>query len=199
LVILLGVLALVSAAIAARALRTRQAGVCGGPRWPVKTLSDAGAEKVDYVPKTISVRDLVRLPAPTVGFRTPRISGVETTTYRIRVRLTKVDYSASDRDLNGFIADPGNPGETMEIEFPDTHCPPASRSIKRRQMARARARFAAACGSDERLVSVTAIVSGVGFFDVPPRRPEQPPNSIELHPVLEFVPLTKCKRGRFVD
>jgi hypothetical protein len=205
LVILLGVVALVSTAIATRALRTRQtpsgAGVCGdksGPRWPVKTLSDAGAGKVDYEPRHASVGELVRLPAPTVHARTPRISGVETTIYRIRVRLTKVDFVHSDRDLTGRIADPDDPEETMVIEFPDTHCPAASRSIKRRAMARARATFAAACGSAERLVSVTAIVSGVGFFDVPPTRGEQAPNRIELHPVLEFVPLTKCHRGRFV-
>jgi hypothetical protein len=204
-VILLGVVALVSAAIATRALRTRQtpygAGVCGdksGPRWPVKTLSDTSADKVDYAPRPASVSELVRLPAPTVDARTPRMVGVETTTYRLRVRLTKVDSVHSDRDLTGRIADPDTPAVTMTIEFPDTHCPAASRSIKRRAMARARATFAAACGSAERLVSVTAIISGVGFFDVPPTRGEQPPNRIELHPVLEFVPLTKCKRGPFV-
>jgi hypothetical protein len=175
--------------------------VCGdatGPRWPVKTLSDSRADKVDYRPKRASVRELVRLHAPHVTSTTPRIAGVETTTYRIRVSLTKVDFVHSDRDLTGRIADPHNPEVTMAIEFPDTRCPAASRSIKRREMARARAAYAAACGSVERLVAVTAIVSGVGFFDVPPTAHGQPPNRIELHPVLEFVPLTACHRGRII-
>jgi hypothetical protein len=206
-VILLSIVVVVAivSIVTYRALRAGQASsgaaMCGdinGPRWPVKTLSDNSADKVDYAPRPASVSELVRLPAPTVDARTPRMVGVETTTYRLRVRLTKVDSVHSDRDLTGRIADPENPAVTMVIEFPDTHCPAASRSIKRRAMAHARARFAAACGSAERLVSVTAIVSGVGFFDVPPTRLEQAPNRIELHPVLEFVPLTKCHRGRFV-
>jgi hypothetical protein len=173
-------------------------GDIGGPRWPVKTLSDGRAGEVDYRPRRTSVRELVRLPAPPISSTTPRINGIETATFRVRVHLTKVDFVHSDRDLTGRIADPANPGVTMAIEFPDTRCPAASRSIKHREMARARVAYAAACGSVERLVSVTAIVSGVGFFDVEPTRSEQPPNRIELHPVLEFVPLTKCHRGRII-
>jgi hypothetical protein len=195
-------LASIAALLAIRALHgSSGAAVCGdadGPRWPVKTLSDASAGKVNYRPRRTSVSELVQVPAPPVTSTTARITGIEMTTYRVRVHLTKVDFVHSDRDLTGRIADPNNPGITMAIEFPDTRCTAASRSIKRREMARARATFAAACGSLERLVSVTAIVSGVGFFDVPPTRSEQPRNRIELHPVLEFVPLTKCQRGRLI-
>ena len=105
---------------------------CGVERWPVKTLSDRRARQVNFHPRRTNVDALRSKPTPGVGFSTPRITGVETTTYKLRAQL--IEYAREDdHDIHLVIAAPSNPEKTMIVEFPDPGLlpAPASREIGR--------------------------------------------------------------------
>jgi hypothetical protein len=162
---------------------------CGEERWAVKTLSDKREGLVDFKPKNSSVSRLRKKPSPGVGSNTPRIKGVETTTYRVTAQLVEMKLE-DDHDIHLVIASPGSGLATMIAEFPDTTCPGAKSSPKKAKMARARAALITACGqpsaSDFTQLSGSATVTGVGFFDIPHGQSGVAPNAIELHPVLRL-------------
>lgn len=106
---------------------------CGVERWAVKTLSDKRARLVNFHPRRASVAGLRRKPRRSVGFDTPRLSGVERTTYRVRARLVEFALE-DDHDIHLVIASPRHAAQTMIVEFPDVHCDGARRSIKKRPM-----------------------------------------------------------------
>src|SRR5881227_491249 len=62
---------------------------CGTERWAVKTLSDNRARLVNFHPRRASVAGLRRKPRPQVSEGSPRLPGVEETTYRVRARLVE--------------------------------------------------------------------------------------------------------------
>lgn len=168
---------------------TTTAGVqCGVERWAVKTLSDPGATSVNFNPVLSSVDALRALPAPSVSSSTPRISGVETTTYTVTARLVAMKLE-DDHDIHLVIADPTS-GGTMIVEFPDPQCAGAATSIRLSEIAAARASFMAAEGipgaSSFTSLSGTATITGVGFFDEIHGQTGVAPNGVELHPVLRF-------------
>jgi hypothetical protein len=168
---------------------------CGVERWPVKTLSDGRADQVRFKPKKSSINSLISKPAPTVGFSTPRIKGVETTTYRIRATLVQFARE-DDRDIHLVVASPKDPAKTMIVEFPDITCPGARKSAKKTQMGKARSALIAACGAPSSSfahLTGAATIKGVGFFDVKHGQTGVAPNGIELHPVLGFKSTT-CSR-----
>jgi hypothetical protein len=166
---------------------------CGVERWPVKTLSDPKVGDVNFTPHDTSVGQLRNKPDPHTKSSTPRIDGVETTTYRVKARLIEFKRE-DDKDIHLVISVPSAPSKTMIVEFPDTTCNGASSSPKKAQMASARSSLTSACGeapgpsSDFRQLQGTATVTGVGFFDVKHGTPQTgvAPNNIELHPVLKF-------------
>jgi hypothetical protein len=162
--------------------------VCGAERWSVKTLSDPNVGEVNFNPKSTTVSALRSKPAPTVGFSTPRISGVETTTYEVRAKL--IEYALEDdHDVHLVISSPANTAKTMIVEFPDSTCPGARSSPKKSAMRNARAALIAACGTPSTSfhdLHGTATITGVGFFDVKHGQSGVAPNGIELHPVLRF-------------
>jgi hypothetical protein len=162
---------------------------CGEERWAVKTLSDKRERLVHFKPKVTSVTLLRKKHSPGVGQDTPRIKGVETTTWRIRVSLIEMKLE-EDHDIHLVVSTPGRPAKTMITEFPDTTCNGAASSPKKAAMARARANLVAACGSppssEFRHLTGSATLTGVGFFDIPHGQTGVAPNAIELHPVLEF-------------
>lgn len=162
--------------------------VCGVERWPIKTLSDPDVGAVNFRPKLTTVGALRSKRAPRVGYSTPRIHGVETTTYRVRARL--IEYAVEDdRDIHLVISAPSNMAKTMIVEFPDPTCPGARDSRKKSAMGRARAALVAACGAPSTSfheLRGKATITGVGFFDVKHGQSGLAPNAIELHPVLGF-------------
>jgi hypothetical protein len=89
---------------------------CGIERWAVKTLTDPRASLVKQTPKTSSVAALTRLPAPVAVRHRTRIAGVETTVYRLRVKLVEMKLEADD-DVHLVVAGPAT-GQTMIVEFP---------------------------------------------------------------------------------
>jgi hypothetical protein len=157
-------------------------------RWPVKTLSDARVDQVKFKPKERSIGELRSKPAPGVGTSTPRIKGVETTTYRVKAKLIEF-VREDDRDIHLVIGAPAHPGRTMIVEFPDPTCPGARASSKKTQMGNARSALVAACGapsSSFKQLTGMATIKGVGFFDTQHGQTGVAPNGIELHPVLGF-------------
>jgi hypothetical protein len=169
------------------------AAACGVERWPVKTLSDPKVGDVNFTPHDTSVGRLRNKPDPHTKSSTPRIEGVETTTYRVKARLIEFKRE-DDKDIHLVISVPSAPSKTMIVEFPDPTCNGASSSPKKAQMGKARAAVIAACGqppspsSDFADLKGTATVTGVGFFDVKHGTPQTgvAPNNIELHPVLRL-------------
>jgi hypothetical protein len=132
-------------------------------------------------------------PDPHTKSSTPRLDGVETTTYRVKARLIEFKRE-EDKDIHLVIGVPSSPAKTMIVEFPDTTCNGASSSPKKSQMATARSSLTSACGqapgpsSDFADLQGTATVTGVGFFDLKHGTPQTgvAPNNIELHPVLRL-------------
>jgi hypothetical protein len=124
-----------------------------------------------------------------IGSTTPRIDGVETTTYTVHARLIEF-AKEDDRDIHLVISTLSSRAKTMIVEFPDTTCPGASSSPKKAQMRHAREAIIAACGaptSSFKDLAGDATITGVGFFDVKHHQNGLAPNGIELHPVLSFT------------
>src|SRR5438045_279177 len=64
---------------------------CGAERWPVKTLSDSAAGSIELSPHSNSVDGLRALPAPRVGTTSPRMAGVESTTFTVQAQLVRME------------------------------------------------------------------------------------------------------------
>jgi hypothetical protein len=60
---------------------------CGVERWAIKTLTDPAAGQVRATPRNTTVLALTQRDVPVVKDATPRLAGVETTTFRVRARL----------------------------------------------------------------------------------------------------------------
>jgi len=117
---------------------------CGVERWAVKTLTDPAAGEVNFTVRTTTVLALTQRDVPVVN-ATPRLAGVETTTFRVRARL--VGYKREDdSDIHLVIADPRRKAATMIVEFPNAGCTLNSAGTARRAMGQARAALVAACG-----------------------------------------------------
>ena len=133
-----------------------------------------------------------------MSVRTPRIKGVETTNWRIKVSLVEMKLE-DDHDIHLVVSAPGKPSKTMITEFPDTTCKGAASSPKKAAMAKARSKLIARCGSPPsssfRHLTGSATLTGVGFFDIPHGQTGVAPNAIELHPVLKFS-APNCQRNR---
>jgi hypothetical protein len=175
--------------------------VCGLTRWSVKTLSDPAAGSVVLTPRPATVAGLDGLPASTITPITPRVAGVETTTYRVEVRLV-AERLQQDHDIHLIVADPTTK-RTMITEFPDPTCRGSAQSAQRAQMTASRAALERACGPAPsgvfRRLAGIATLTGVGFLDEPhhPPQPGAAPNSIELHPVLAFAS-PHCRAGPLI-
>ena len=169
-------------------------------RWPVKTLSDPKVGDVNFTPHDTSIGRLRNRRDPHTKPSTPRLDGVETTTFRVKVRLIEFKRE-DDKDIHLVVSVPSARSKTMIVEFPDTSCNGASSSPKKSQMAKARSDLTKACGavpgpsSDFADLKGTATVTGVGFFDVKHGTPQTgvAPNNIELHPVLKVSGID-CQR-----
>jgi hypothetical protein len=172
---------------------------CGVWRWPVKTLSDRRATRVDFHAVKRKVLRLRRLDPPgSLSSDTPRLHGIERQTMEIRVVLREATIE-DDHDVHLVVGAPGHRHKTMIVEFPYVRCNGARRSIKETEMRRARRRFFRMCGdvpsgSFVRLKG-RGNVTGVGFWDEIHGQTGVAPNGIELHPVLDFIS-GSCRRAR---
>ena len=175
-------------AIAIRALGF----ACGIERWPIKTLADPAAARVNFTPRPTTIAALVALPSTGEGARQP---GAEETTWRLQTTVIAFKQEA-DSDIHLELSD--GAGRTMIAEIPLQSCvTTASSPVVAAQQLRigiARAAFErtlAASGVQVtgayQTVSIPAVIDGVGFFDFLHGQQGVAPNGVELHPVLSFV------------
>jgi hypothetical protein len=158
-------------------------------RWPVKTLSDRDAGRVNLAPRRTTVAALARLRRPR-RLTERRIRPVEFRSYRIRARLVEAIRDDMDRDIHLVVADLDHPGLTMITELPDPACRAAQRSPRRILLRRARRAFEGACGRQRidynKPLGGIGTITGVAFFDRIKGQRGISPNGIELHPLLGF-------------
>lgn len=167
---------------------------CGKERQTVKTLQDSGASRVNFNPVTSTVERLRRMAPPGVGTHSPRLPG-EFRTYRLRVRLRSFKFE-DDSDIHLVVASPTDATKTMIVELPNPGCNRHAGATRRRRMAAARSALLSACGRPKdarfRLLTGTATITGVAFFDILHGQRGVAPNGIELHPLLSFRSTSRC-------
>jgi hypothetical protein len=168
------------------ATRTIRGAACGVERWPVKTLSDPGARRVDFAVHPATVRYLGSLRASPGGQDTR--SPLESRVFGVQARLVSVKREA-DSDYHLVVSDGGG---TMIAEMPFTGC--TSGAQHRYAMATARAELERAVGGpvgDSWIHPYLRVrVVGVLFFDFPHGQSGHARNYAELHPVIGFRVLT---------
>jgi len=159
---------------------------CGVERWPVKTLADPGARRVDFTVRPATVRYLGSLRANPGGqdSRGP----LETRVFGVQARLVGVRREP-DSDYHLIISEGG---ATMIAEMPLTAC--TSGAQHRYSVGTARAELERAVGGPvgESWIhpNLRVRVAGVLFFDDPHGQSGHARNYAELHPVTGFRVLT---------
>jgi len=167
---------------------------CGEERWPVKTLSDRDAGRVNLTPQAGSVAELRALPTPSRRPANARVAPTELTTFSIVAQVVEFKIE-EDRDVHLIVADPADPTATMIVEFPDAAgCSGAIRSAEAERMRSTRAELVSSLGQPSttafRPVGGQVRITGVAFFDFLHGQRGVAPNGIELHPVLQFERLS---------
>lgn len=159
---------------------------CGVERWPVKTLSDSDAAKVNYAPVRTTVPKLTGIPAPTTLPQSARVAPTEETTYRLQRTILQQSKLEGDGDIH-LVLKSTITGENMIAEIPNPGCvsdPAAAARIKvaRDAFTALYSQPTSSWQHENRHVTLT----GVGFFDFPHGQTGVARNAIELHPVLTF-------------
>jgi hypothetical protein len=158
---------------------------CGKERWAVKTLTDADAGSINFVPIDSTVGELGSVPQPAKVGELPRQSQ-EKSVYRVRGSIVAFKLE-DDSDIHLAIADPAGAHPTMIAEFPAPSCD--ANALDKADIDKAREDFIAAYGQASgqfRKPTGCAIVTGVFFFDRIHGQFGVAPNGAELHPVLDF-------------
>ncbi len=158
---------------------------CGKERWAVKTLTDADAGSVDFVPVESTVAALGSVPAPAEVEDLPR-QPQERSVYRVRASIVAFKLE-DDSDIHLAIADPAGAQPMMIAELPAPSCDVDA--LDKADIDRARQDFIAAYGqATHQFKKPTGCVTltGVFFFDRIHGQFGVAPNGAELHPVLSF-------------
>jgi hypothetical protein len=145
--------------------------------WDVKVGTDPQARLVNQTPVATTVAWLTAQPPSTDH----RVAPFELTVYSVTATLTRVH---EEHDLDEHLNIQDDDGHFMIAELPAVSV--AGRSVFRAGIERAHAELAAWTGDLPAKVRIT----GVGFFDDVTGQPDQAPNQVELHPLLdiEFLP-----------
>jgi hypothetical protein len=160
------------------------------PRWPVKTLSDRDAARINFQPKKTTVDALCKKKVITPLPIEPR-HGPEFNVYEVICGIEAYDIS-EDGDITAILYEPGHITHMMMGEMPDPDCPSVKNSTYRKLFRRVRGEFSRECLRGRKPVAdglrhpVKGLyrVTGVGFVDVPHLMTGNAPNYFELHPVL---------------
>src|SRR5437870_6907410 len=119
---------------------------CGVERWPVKTLSDQDAARVNFTSVSSSVAALRSLVPPAPLPQSSRVAPTELTVFTVTAQVVEMKLE-EDRDIHLVIAEPSDPSATMITEFPDAdQCTGAVASSHAREMRTARGLLVAAFG-----------------------------------------------------
>jgi hypothetical protein len=174
-----------------------RSGRCGVERWDVKTLTDADAGNIEFVPVDSTIGELGSLPGPPkVGKNLPR-QPQEEHVYRVEGSIVAFKLE-DDSDIHLAIADPSDGQPTMVAEFTGANCD--TDSLEKAEIDKARQDFIAVYGKPTgRFKKPTgcAILTGAFFFDRVHGQLGVAPNGAELHPVLSFqnVSSQNCSAG----
>lgn len=154
---------------------------CGIERWSVKTLTDPGANAINFTTKPTTIAALDAFKAPYSP--TDRVAPVETTLWSIKAQMVAYKQEA-DSDIHLAVTDKG---KSMIVEFPASYCDTGA--VHKAQVDSARQAFIKACGqptSYYQNLTGTATITGIGFFDRIHGQRGVAPNGIELHPAISF-------------
>jgi hypothetical protein len=162
---------------------------CGVERWPVKTLADADAGRINFVPVSSTISILSGLPAHCGGGPdAARAYGEELQVYEVTGLITLV-RAEDDRDYHIALADPNQATSTMVTEVADPGCIGATGTLFAQQLLQdARLSFDVfrAGRSLTSLSGELVRVRGVGFYDFNHGQTGRSRSCIELHPVLSI-------------
>jgi hypothetical protein len=159
---------------------------CGKERWPVKTLTDADAGTIDFIPVDSTIGELGSVPAPSKVGKDLARQPQEEHVYRVEGSIVAFKLEA-DSDIHLAIADPAGAHPTMIAEFPGSNCD--TDALDKAEMDKARQDFVAAYGRPTgqfKKPTGCAVLTGVFFFDRIHGQLGVAPNGAELHPVLDF-------------
>jgi hypothetical protein len=168
------------------ATRKIRGATCGFERWPVKTLSDPEARRVDFAVHPASVRYLGSLRA-SAGGQDSR-SPLESRVFGVQARLVGVKREA-DSDYHLVLSEGA---ATMIAEMPFAGCTAGAQHRYAMETARAKLERAVGGPVGESWIhpDLRIHVVGVLFFDFPHGQSGHARNYVELHPVTGFRVLT---------
>ena len=167
---------------------------CGTEGWPVKTMSDSDASRVNLLDTLrYTVGDMRALARPK-ALAMSRRSSAERHVYRVHADLLAWTQEA-DSDLHLVIATHGHTRTTMIAEVPDSLCEGVCSSRVHGDIASARRAVVAALGHPPKssfhafTPPKQVVITGIAFFDCVHGGSGQrghAPTNIELHPVLRI-------------
>jgi hypothetical protein len=154
----------------------------------LETLSDPQRKLVDLQPKTTTAAAINALPRP----RPTRTRSTDFTrrVWRVTAQITEFKLEG-DGDIRLVLFDENS---YLIAEMPSAKCL-SKKTRDRRAIIAARKKFEAACGKPTRnwkKLGAVAIVSGVGFFDVPHTETPHAGNFAELRPVTAIRFVSGC-------
>jgi hypothetical protein len=163
---------------------------CGVERWPVKTLSDPDATRVDTsLVQQTTIKALNERSSHCTGLPDARTFGEEFQVYEVVGRVTFVRLE-DDRDYHIAVADPSDGSYTMVTEVADIACQGAVGSPHRTAVEAGRNGLISLLGGrpPSSLVGALVRIRGVGFYDFNHGQNGRSRSCIELHPVVSIAP-----------
>jgi hypothetical protein len=183
----------VALVIATNPRSTRSACLTGHAR--IETLSDLDRRDVHFTPVPTTVERLRRLRQPAGDTADRRAPPVETTTYRLGVRLLAMKRERN-HDITLTVSAPSDRTQKMLLTFPATRCGHRTAKKRKAEMRRATHLLVSACGDPTargvRLAG-RAELAGVGLFAGRPGA-RAGPGGVEIAPVLA-VGQIECRRA----
>jgi len=182
--LLLAVLGLVAAGASARSQESDKG--CNVRLKGLKTLSDPQRKLVNLHPKNTTAAAINALPQSHPTPKT-RASEFSRRVWRVTAQITEFKIEG-DSDIHLVLFDAG---AYLIAEMPAAQCLP-KRTRDRKAIVAARKKDEASCGKPTnkwKQLGAVAIISGVGFFDIPHTQKPHAGNFAELHPVtgIKFV------------
>jgi hypothetical protein len=155
----------------------------------LKTFSDPQRKLVNLHPKNTTAVAINALPQP---HPTPKTRSTDFTrrVWRVTAQITEFKLEG-DSDIHLVLFDAG---DYLIAEMPAAECLP-KKTRDRKAIVAARTKFEASCGTptnDWKQLGAVAIISGVGFFDIPHTQKPQAGNFAELHPVTAIKFVSGC-------
>jgi hypothetical protein len=155
----------------------------------LKTLSDPQRRLVNLHPKNTTAAAIDALPQPHPTSKT-RTTDFSRRVWRVTAQITEFKLEG-DSDIHLVLFDGG---AYLIAEMPAAQCLP-KKTRDRKAIVAARKKFEASCGKPTnkwKQLGAVAIISGVGFFDIPHTQKPHAGNFAELHPVTAIKFVSGC-------